>query len=118
MIDWLVRTTCRGRLITAEPLPPGAALRTAVWLPAIAGRLSGMGGPAAAVTLGRTVVVHPSVRVTPQLVRHELAHVRQWQKNRWTFPVRYVVNHFRYGYDQNPYEVEARAAEAITGEAQ
>ncbi len=32
-----------------------------------------------------------------------------------TFPARYVINHFRYGYEANPYEVEARAAESTGG---
>ncbi|MGQ0813204.1 MAG: eCIS core domain-containing protein [Gemmatimonadota bacterium] len=70
-----------------------------------------MGGPAAAITLGRTIIVHPSARITRSLVQHELAHVRQWEQNRWTFPLRYLANHLRYGYHDNPYEVAARAAE-------
>jgi hypothetical protein len=49
-------------------------------------------------------------------LRHELAHVRQWQQHPITFPVRYAMNHLRYGYDANPYEVEARAAELPGGE--
>lgn len=94
-----------------EPLPKGVALRYASWLPGLAGVTSGFGHPAAAVTIGRTIVVHPSVLITPQLVRHELVHVAQWRRYPLTFPLRYVVNHFRYGYHDNPYEVEARAAE-------
>jgi hypothetical protein len=70
-----------------------------------------MTGPAAAVTLGRTIVVHPSVRLTPRLLRHEMAHVRQWQERPFTFALRYAWNHVRHGYDANPYEVEARRAE-------
>ena len=109
----IIRALCPQRARSPEPLPDGVAVRYAKWLPGIAGTLSGMGQPAAAVTLGRTIVVHPTVQLTPKLVRHELAHVRQWQANPLTFPVRYVLNHMRYGYDDNPYEVEARAAENI-----
>lgn len=115
MMQWLVRAACRAEAPSPEPLPETVALRYAAWLPAIAGILSGMGKPAAAVTLGRTIVVHPNVEITAPLVRHELAHVRQWEENRWTFPVRYVVNHFRFGYYQNPFEVEAREAERSIG---
>lgn len=110
MLQRLIRATCPRRAASPEPLPENVVLREAAWLPRIAGILSGMGGPAAAVTLGRTIIVHPSVRATPELVRHELAHVRQWQANPVTFPIRYVLNHFRYGYRDNPYEVEARRA--------
>lgn len=111
MMDWLIRASCRARADTPEPTPEGVEVRYAGWLPSVAGVLAGFVGPAAAVTLGRTIVVHPSVPVTPELLRHELAHVRQWQENRWTFPVRYVLNHFKYGYHSNPYEVAAREAE-------
>jgi hypothetical protein len=71
-----------------------------------------MGSPAAAVTLGRTIVVHPSARLTGPLLRHELAHVRQWRRHPLTFPLQYVWNHVRYGYRDNPFEIEAREAEA------
>ena len=111
IIDLLVRAVCRKPVKTDELVPDDVALRSAGWLTTLAGALSGMNGPAAAVTLGRTIVLHPSVRITGELVRHELEHVRQWQQHRYTFPVRYVLNHFRYGYDRNPYEVAARAAE-------
>lgn len=113
MIGRLVRVACIGPAPAPEPLPDGVALRYARWLPRIAGVLSGMGGPAAAVTIGDTIVVHPSVAITDRLVRHELAHVRQWSANPWTFALRYTLNHFRYGYHENPYEVEARAAETL-----
>ena len=112
MISKLVRVVCATPAPSPEPLPEGVSLRYAGWLPVIAGKLSGMRGPAAAVTIGDTIVVHPSVSISPRLLRHELAHVRQWQSNRWTFALRYTLNHFRYGYHDNPYEVEARAAEA------
>lgn len=111
MIQRVIRFAFPRRAASPEPLPDGVSLRKAAWLPAVAGMLSGMGGPAAAVTLGRTIIVHPSVRATHALLRHELAHVRQWQANPWTFPVLYAINHLRYGYHDNPYEVEARQAE-------
>jgi hypothetical protein len=47
-------------------------------------------------------------RATLELVLHELVHVAQYRANPLTFPLRYLLNHLRYGYDQNPAEVEAR----------
>ena len=111
MIDWLLRALVRERVETAEPLPPGVSLRRARWLPALGGLLSGMGRPAAAVTLGRTIIVHPAARITPRLLRHELAHVRQWQRRPLVFPLLYILSHLRHGYESNPFEVEARNAE-------
>ncbi|HEY0671509.1 MAG TPA: DUF4157 domain-containing protein [Longimicrobiales bacterium] len=110
-MHWLLRASSRALPDIGEVIPEGVAVRAARWLPVIAGRLSGMRAPAAAVTLGRTIIVHPNVQLTSRLLRHELAHVRQWQEHPVTFPARYVINHLRYGYDANPYEVEARAAE-------
>lgn len=111
MIGKLVRAVCITPAPAPAPLPDGVALRYARWLPRVAGLLSGMGGPAAAVTLGDTIIVHPSVQISERLVRHELAHVRQWRANPWTFPFRYTLSHFRHGYHDNPFEVEAREAE-------
>lgn len=112
MMAWLLRAASSAIPDVEEPVPADVAVRAARWLPVIAGKLSGMRAPAAAVTLGRTIIVHPQVRLSGRLLRHELAHVRQWQRYPLTFPARYVINHLRYGYEANPYEVEARAAES------
>jgi hypothetical protein len=111
MMRWLLRAASAAIPDVEGPVPDGVSVRAARWLPVIAGKLSGMQAPAAAVTLGRTIIVHPRAKLTGRLLRHELAHVEQWQRYPITFPARYVLNHFRYGYEANPYEVEARAAE-------
>lgn len=111
MIDWLVRALARRPVVPPEPLPPGVAVRAGTWIPRLGGFLARMGRPAAAVTLGRTIVVHPDAELTPRLLRHELTHVRQWQRDRLGFAFRYAWYHLRYGYRHNPYEVEARRAE-------
>ena len=124
MMAWLLKALSKELPIPQSPEPRGSqaglpdrvAIRQAHWLPVIAGKLSGMRAPAAAVTLGRTIIVHPNVQLTNRLLRHELAHVRQWQRHPLTFPARYLMNHIRHGYDANPYEVEARAAELQGGE--
>lgn len=96
-----------------EGVPPGVAVLRGTLIPRLGGLLSGMRQPAAAVTLGNAIVVHPEVPVTTQLLRHELAHVRQWRAAPLSFPIRYVWSHLRHGYYHNPYEVEARNAEHL-----
>jgi hypothetical protein len=93
-------------------VPDDVVIRSGRWLPVLGGWISGMSGPAAAVTIGRTIVVHPDVALTPRLLSHELAHVRQWQQRPFTFPLHYSWLHLRHGYRANPYEVEARDAES------
>jgi hypothetical protein len=106
MLGWLF-----GRDVTEPHVPPGITVRAGRIIPAVGGRLSGMRGPAGAVTFGRTIILHPRSKLTPRLLRHELAHVRQWQRWPVTFPLRYIWHHLQYGYRDNPFEVEARAAE-------
>ncbi len=111
MMTTLLRAFVRREATSPVALPEGVSVRVGRLIPYLGGLFSGMGGPAAAVTLGRTIVVDPGVDIDARLVNHELAHVRQWQESPFAFPVRYVLNHVRYGYEQNPYEVEAREAE-------
>lgn len=114
MIERMIRALVREEVRSPERLPPGVSLRSGRLVPVLGGFFSGMRRPAAAVTLGRTIIVHPGVELTGRLIRHELAHVRQWQRNPLLFPARYVWNHIRYGYDGNPFEMEARDAEGGT----
>jgi hypothetical protein len=102
-----------GAPVPAPPvaLPPGVVVTRGRLIPEIAGRLSGMRRAAAATTLGDTIIVHPAASLTDRLLRHELAHVRQWRAAPIVFPVQYIWNHFRHGYRDNPFEVEARLAE-------
>ena len=92
-------------------VPPDVTFRSGRLIPRLGGLLSRMAGPAAAVTLGRTIVVHPGIRLTPELLAHELTHVRQWQRDP-LFPIRYCLATLRHGYRNNPFEVEARVVAA------
>jgi hypothetical protein len=111
------RTTLLGEPIRLPAdLPPGVVpegvrLRRGRLVPWIGGVLARMGGPAAAVTLRRTIVVSPEAPLTPDLLAHELTHVRQWRED-VLFPVRYTLATLRHGYRDNPYEVEARRVAA------
>lgn len=96
--------------VTAGLLLSRVKIRGARWIPVLGGIFGRMRGPAAAVTLGRTIVVHPDARLTRRLLRHELEHVRQWEEDP-LFPIRYTAESLRVGYLQNCYEQLARAAE-------
>jgi len=98
--------------VLGRRVPPPVVLREGRLIPWIGGVCARMGAPAAAVTLGRTIVLNPRARLTPRLLAHELAHVRQWRED-LLFPVRYTLATLRYGYVDNPYEVEAREAEKL-----
>ena len=94
----------------APDVPGGVTFREGRLVPAIGGVLGMMKGPAAAVTLGHTIVVHPDARLSRRLLVHELTHVRQWEEDR-LFPLRYALESLRRGYRNNRYELEAREAE-------
>ncbi len=98
-----------------ERLPAEIRVRRSGWLTRLAGALLGRGRRVGAVTLGRTIVLAPEARLSARLLRHELAHVRQWRLTPF-FPLRYVLEHVRRGYRDNPYEVEARAAESAAAQ--
>ena len=111
MMAGLLKLVMPRATMVPEHVPEGVAVLRSRWIPAFAGIMSGLGEPAAAVTLGDAIVVHPDVVLTPRLLRHELEHVHQWRRHSFLFPLRYAWSHLRYGYHDNPYEVEARAAE-------
>ena len=92
-----------------EDVPSGVVLRRGRLVPWLGGVFARMGGPAAAVTLGGTIIVDPAARLTRSLLVHELEHVKQWREDR-LFPIRYTLATLRHGYHHNPYEVEARLA--------
>lgn len=93
--------------IAREDLPNGVTFRRGRLIPWIGGVLARAGAPAAAVTLRNTIILRPDVQLSPQLLTHELVHVRQWRADP-LFPVRYSLATLRHGYRDNPYEVEAR----------
>ncbi len=115
ILDALARLMAPEAVTVDMTLPAGASVRRSRALPTLGGRLAGMSGPASAVTLGRTIVLHPGVAPTPQLLRHELVHVAQWMREPMVFPFRYINAHIRHGYHANPFELEARAAENGSG---
>lgn len=65
-------------------------------------------GTVSAITLWRTVFLAPGAALHPELLLHELGHVRQFAGSIW-FPLRYVLESARRGYSRNRYEQEAQA---------
>ncbi len=117
MVSGVARLLGGPEVETSRALPPGVEVRRARLIPRLAGWLAGMDGPAAAVTLGRVILVRPDVRPGERLLRHELAHVAQWEREPHAFPFRYIAAHIRHGYRDNAYEAEARAAETGRSES-
>jgi hypothetical protein len=70
-----------------------------------------------AIVLGRTIFLHGfdknALIKDQRLLRHEVCHVLQWQRmGYFYFLVCYLSWSIRYGYSQNPLEIEARQKEA------
>src|SRR5688572_11075491 len=85
-----------------EMLPSGVVLRSGKFIPWLGGKFGRMKGPAAAVTIARTIIVNPEVRLSASLLAHELTHVRQFREDPF-FWIKYGLATVRYGYRENPY---------------
>ena len=75
--------------------------------PRVAGWMLGQ-RTVSAIRLWGTGFVASGVRLAPELLLHELRHVRQFQGSH-AFPILYVWETLRRGYHSNRYEVDARA---------
>lgn len=69
-------------------------------------KVSGFG----AITLpGRKVVMMRHLMFDEAVIKHEIAHVEQMEREGTTeFTINYLINLFRYGYRNHPDEREAR----------
>lgn len=102
------RMTLPETLLRAHPELNDARYRRGGLPPRIGGWCLGA-RTVAGITLGHTVWLAPDADLTPELLLHELAHVRQWRSVRW-FALRYRWQCLRRGYTHNAYEVAARQA--------
>lgn len=58
------------------------------------------------------IYVLPSHINNTRLIRHEQAHAKQIQRDGYLWqPIKYTYYLVRYGYKNNPYEIEARNEE-------
>jgi len=69
-----------------------------------------------AMVLGKTIHLHNISKQDflddERLVKHELCHVRQYQKHGYVgFLIKYLWESYRKGYYNNKFEIEARKAE-------
>jgi len=71
----------------------------------------------AAITMPwKVVYILPEHMTDMSLIRHEMVHVEQIdQAGPWRFTARYLWWLIRYGYRDNPYEIEAYHREPIDG---
>jgi hypothetical protein len=68
-------------------------------------------GWAQAQVWGNFILIRRGIKVTEQLLAHELAHVRQWQTlGIIPFMFLYVKYFLKHGYHDHPLELEAQAA--------
>lgn len=64
-----------------------------------------------AITLASHVLTREEA-LDERILRHEQVHVEQWSRHGFFgFLGRYLWFHLKYGYADNPFEVEAREAE-------
>ena len=73
-----------------------------------------------AIVFGKTIHLHNTSRevflLNKRWVRHEMAHIEQYNRYGFLkFLVLYVWYSIRYGYYNNPFEVEAREKEKEPG---
>ena len=105
------------RSLVGESWRPPAALfesypvlRTVRWrkggLPLVIGGWALGQRSVAGITLGRTVFLRSPELASPRLLLHEVAHVRQFERDK-AFPMRYLWESIRRGYVRNRFEAEA-----------
>lgn len=64
-----------------------------------------------AFTLGVRIYAKSKYALTKKVIAHEMIHIRQARKDGIKFAWGYCIYDWWYGYDDNPYEVEARQSE-------
>ena len=100
-----VRIACPGSMPFPEhPMLRAAAIQTGMLGPAMAG-----------LTLGHTIILRPGSRAV-RLLSHELRHVAQYEAagSIAAFLPAYLAQIVHFGYDDAPYEVDARSHEIGT----
>ena len=60
-----------------------------------------------AITLRRTIFLGNHASIDAALLLHEFRHVEQFLERK-TFPLRYIWESLRRGYNKNCYEIDAR----------
>ncbi|MGI8509756.1 MAG: hypothetical protein ACR2MQ_10560 [Gemmatimonadaceae bacterium] len=92
-------------VIAAYPALADAHWRVGGFPLRVGGWLLGQRG-VAGITLGSAVFLANAERSSARLLLHEVAHVRQFRRDK-AFPIRYLWESICRGYTRNRYEVEA-----------
>src|SRR5690606_42072139 len=79
----LLRAVAGRPLAVSGRVPEDIVVLRDRWLPVLGGVLAGMKRPAAAVTRGRTLVVHDAVSPTARLLRHAVDPLDQRKAAPW-----------------------------------
>jgi hypothetical protein len=67
-------------------------------------------------TFWNSIIIREGYENNQSLILHELTHIKQiHDEGLLKFTFKYVINLFKYGYRNNPYEVEARANSKTDG---
>ncbi len=69
------------------------------------------------ITFWNTVMLEKGAECDVELLLHEARHVAQYQEDR-LFPFKYLWRSIRYGYENNPYEVDARETARLSGSSE
>lgn len=94
-------------LVKRYPELAAMRLRTGGLPPRVAGWFLGR-RTVSAITLWDTVFAAPDANLDAELLLHELRHVHQFHGSS-AFPILYLWESLRRGYQDNRYEVQARA---------
>jgi len=75
-----------------------------------------LGSKQVAIVIGKTILLHNTSKaeflLNTRWMRHEAAHLHQFkQYGFFSFLIKYVFESLKSGYQNNKYEIEARAAE-------
>jgi hypothetical protein len=102
-----VRDPSRVRIDVVDSLPAPRDPK----LIAAAGHIGLMPQAADGMTLGYAVLIRRGAERDPQLLRHELRHVAQYEEAGGIGPflARHIPDLMRFGYRDSPYERDARA---------
>jgi hypothetical protein len=105
-----VREPSRIRIAVVDriPLPEDGALKLA------AGQVGLSQSSAAGMTLGYAVIIHRGYERDLRLLSHEFRHVAQYEESGGirAFLAIHLPHLLQFGYEDSPFEVDARAHEA------
>jgi len=105
-----VRDPSRVRIRVVEELPAPTEPR----LVAAAGRIGLMPQAASGMTLGYAVILRRGAEADLRLLSHELRHVAQYEEHGGIRPflAEHIGHLLQFGYEDSPFERDARAHEA------